>query len=220
MNQFFEWAYRTRGNTVKALAEGGKMNMEKLFLSFTSHNPVFISHGAKGLNGAVKGVGFAPRPGFMEAALKDYIEHIKTFSPDDPGYQARGLHILIKHLYCEEAERNIDFSHLYGIEMAYKHSYANYLENPEASLVFYQPPMISYELRGRMELIGKRHQKGAVVDPFGLPPVQQFVNAQHDVYHAANTALWKSRLVYRFTIEEIWDKSAGKNGGFGKRLEL
>ena len=36
LNRFFNWAYRTRGNTVKALAEGEKMAPEKIFLSFTS----------------------------------------------------------------------------------------------------------------------------------------------------------------------------------------
>ena len=60
LNRFSNWAYRTRGNTVKALAEGEKMSPEKIFLSFTSHDPVFISHGPAGLNGSVKGIGFIP----------------------------------------------------------------------------------------------------------------------------------------------------------------
>ncbi|MDR2090860.1 MAG: hypothetical protein LBP62_04320 [Clostridiales bacterium] len=219
MNKFFEWAYKTRGETVKNLADGVQISPEKMFLSFTSHNPVFVSHGSKGLNGAVKGVGFAPKPEFMEAAFKDYAEHIKTYSPNDKTYQERGLRVLIKHLYSENAEKNIDFSCFYGIEMAYKHSYANYIENPEASLVFYQPPMISYELRGKMKLAGEKYDADAEIDPFGLPLVQRFVNAQHDVYHAANPKIWQTRLVYKFTIEEIWNKSAGRDG-FGKKLEL
>ena len=54
LNRFFNWAYRTRGNTVKALAEGQHKTPEKVFLSFTSHDPVFISHGPAGLNGSAK----------------------------------------------------------------------------------------------------------------------------------------------------------------------
>ena len=57
LNRFFNWAYKTRANTVKALAEGKMMSPEKMFLSFTSHDPVFISNGPEGLNGSVKGIG-------------------------------------------------------------------------------------------------------------------------------------------------------------------
>ena len=61
LNRFFNWAYKTRANTVKQLAEGTMMSPEKIFLSFTSHDPVFISNGPAGLNGSVKGIGFIPR---------------------------------------------------------------------------------------------------------------------------------------------------------------
>lgn len=221
MNNFFKWAYRKRGETVIKLGrEGmGSMSPEKVWINFTSHNPVFISHGPKGLNGSVKGIGFAPRPEFMEAALKDYVEHIKTYDPADKMYSQRGLDILIKHLYSEEAEKNIDFSCVYGVEMAFKNSFANYKENPDCSMVFYQPPVISYELKGKMEIVGKNYAKDDKVDPYSLEFLQQFVNAQHDVYHTPNIDRWKTRPVYKFTIEEIWDKSAGPKGAFGERIQ-
>ncbi len=217
MNPFFKWAYKTRANTVIALKNGEQMSMEKMFLSFMSHNPIFCSHGPSGLNGSVKGVGFAPRQEFMSEALEDYKKHIASYTKGDRDYSNRGLDVLIKHLYSEEAEKNIDFSCLYGVEMAYKQSYENFLDNGEASLVFYQPPVISYELKGRMEMIGTRYGEDDEVDPFSLDIIQQFVNAQHDAYHQPDITRWKKRLVYKFTIDAIYDKSASAKG-FGVKI--
>ena len=221
LNGFFNWSYRTRGNTVKAMVDGamekGGMSPEKMFLSFTSHDPTFISNGPAGLNGSVKGIGFIPREEYLEEALAAYIEHIKSYDPADKTYSDRGLKLLVKWLYSEEAEKNIDFEHIYSVEMAFKHSYENYKVNPEATLVFYQPPVISYEVRGKMEIIGDRHEIGSV-SPFSLPVLQQFVNAQHDVYHLPNVERWVTRPVYKFTIEEIFDNSATKTG-FGTKIE-
>lgn len=217
MNAFFEWAYRTRGNSVRDLAEGKEVSMEKMFLSFMSHNPIFVSDGPAGLNGAVKGIGFIPREEYLAEAMEAYKKHIQSYVKGDRGYSERGLQILMKYLYSEEAEKTIDFDHVYGVEMAFTNSYKNYMENPRASMVFYQPPRISFELKGKMELIGEHHAEDEEVDPFSLPLLQQFVNAQHDVYHLPNIEGWKARPVYKFTIEEIYDKSATQNG-FGTRI--
>lgn len=211
LNRFFNWAYRTRGNTVKALVEGVEMIPEKVFLSFTSHDPVIISHGPAGLNGSVKGIGFIPREEYLEEALAAYIEHIKTYDPADKTYSQRGLQLLMKWLYSEEAEKTVDFEHIYSVEMAFKHSWANFQDNSDATLLFYQPPMRSYEVRGKMEIIGERHEIGSI-SPFDLPLLQQFINAQHDVYHAPNIERWVTRPAYRFTVEEIFDNSASKLG--------
>ena len=217
MNAFFEWAYRTRGNSVRDLAEGKEVSMEKMFLSFMSHNPIFVSDGPAGLNGAVKGIGFIPREEYLAEAMEAYKKHIQSYVKGDRGYSERGLQILMKYLYSEEAEKTIDFDHVYGVEMAFTNSYKNYMENPRASMVFYQPPRIRLELKGKMELIGEHHAEDEEVDPFSLPLLQQFVNAQHDVYHLPNIEGWKTRPVYKFTIEEIYDKSATQNG-FGTRI--
>ena len=216
LNAFFHWAYRTRGSTVRALAEGQMMSPEKIFLSFTSHDPVFLSHGPAGLNGSVKGIGFIPREEYLEEALAAYIAHIRTYEPGDRTYQTRGLQLLLKWLYSEEAEKTIDFGHIYSVEMAFEHSWANYQVNPEATLLFYQPPMRSYEVRGTMEIVGQRNEMGRI-SPFALPLIQQFINAQHDVYHAPNIERWVTRPAYRFTVEEIFDNSASKTG-FGTRI--
>ncbi|MBE6594185.1 MAG: hypothetical protein E7644_00140 [Ruminococcaceae bacterium] len=216
LNRFFNWAYRTRGNTVKSMLEGKMMSPEKIFLSFTSHDPVFISNGPAGLNGSVKGIGFIPREEYLEEALAAYVEHIKTYDPEDKTYSNRGLELLMKWLYSEEAEKTVDFSHIYSVEMAFKHSWANYQVNPEATLMFYQPPILSYEVRGKMEIVGEHNEMGSC-SPFELPLIQQFINAQHDVYHAPNIERWVTRPAYKFTIEEIFDNSANKQG-FGTQI--
>lgn len=217
MNSFLKWAYKTRGEAVKNLAAGKILTKEQMFLSFMSHNPVFISNGPRGLNGAVKGIGFIPKKEYLKTALKEYKEHIKSYVKGDKSYQKRGLELLIKWLYSDEAAKNIDFDHVYGIEMAYENSYYNYLENPECSMVFYEPPVISYELKGSMELLGKKYDAASQVVNDDLPIIQQFVNAQHDVYHNPNPNIWKTRLVYKFTIKEIYDKSSTAKG-FGTRI--
>ncbi len=216
LNRFFNWAYKTRANTVKALAEGEMMSPEKIFLSFTSHDPVFISNGPAGLNGSVKGIGFIPKAEYLEAALEAYIEHIKTYDPEDKTYSNRGLQLLMKWLYSEEAEKTVDFGHIYSVEMAFKHSWANYQANPEATLMFYQPPVISFEVRGKMEIVGEHNELGSK-SPYDLPLIQQFINAQHDVYHAPNIERWVTRPAYKFVIEEIFDNSANRNG-FGTQI--
>lgn len=203
---FFDWAYQTRANTVRKIYEGEELSREKMFLSFTSHNPAMVSNGPAGLNAAIKGVGFVPKPEYLEETLAAYLEHIKTYDPEDQkGYSQRGLEVLMKYLYSEEATPRIDLERIVSIEMAKRHSWENYKVNPEATLIYYQPPVISYELRGKMAI----HEDGIY---------QQFINAQHDVYHAPNVERWKTRPAYVFTIEEIYDNGVSKEG-FGKQME-
>jgi hypothetical protein len=141
----------------------------------------------------------------MQETLDAYIEHIKSYDKEDKEYSKRGLDILVKHLYSPEAEKRIDFSIITSLELAKKHSWENYKVNPEATLIYYQPPMISYELRGQMEI----HEDDIY---------QRFVNAQHDVYHAPNMERWPERPAYVFRIEEIWDNSVGKEA-FGTKMQ-
>jgi hypothetical protein len=203
--KFFNWAYKTRANTVMKIFNGEEMSSEKMFLSFTSHNPAMVSNGPAGLNASIKGVGFVPKPELMQETLDAYIEHIKSYDKEDKEYSKRGLDILAKHLYSPEAEKRIDFSIITSLELAKKHSWENYKVNPEATLIYYQPPVISYELRGKMEI----HEDDIY---------QRFVNAQHDVYHAPNMERWPERPAYVFRIEEIWDNSVGKEA-FGTKMQ-
>ncbi len=208
---FFNWAFKTRANTVMKIYNGEQMSPEKMFLSFCSHDPAFVSHGPAGLNASIKGIGFMPKPEYLEETLEAYIKHIKSYDPEDKTYSQRGLGVLIKYMYGPEAQDRIDFTKIGSLEMAKQHSYTNYKANPEATLIFYQPPMISYELRGKMEIIdetetGKREL------------YQQFINAQHDMYHTPDMNRWLSYPAYVFNIEEIYDNSATKDG-FGVKMQ-
>lgn len=155
---------------------------------------------------------FYRRIEYLEETLEIYLKHIATYEPDDKSYGERGLKLLVEQMYGEEARKRIDFTKLGSLEMAKKQSWTNYQVNPEACLIFHQPPMISYKLKGKVEiydenLSGKREL------------YQQFINAQHDVYHnPTGMKRWKEQPTYIFRIEEVYDNSATKDG-FGERLE-
>ena len=129
---FFKWAFDTRGKTVIALNNGEDISKEKMFLSFCSHDPAFVSNGPAGLNASIKGIGFLPKPEYLEETLEAYLKHIDTFDPEDKSYSKRGLELLVKYMYGPEARERIDFTCIGSLEMAKKHSYANYKANPEA----------------------------------------------------------------------------------------
>ena len=209
---FFNWAYDTRANTVLKMLNGEEMPHERLFLSFCSHTPTFVSSGPAGLNAAVKGVGFLPKEEFLEETLAAYIEHIKSYNPQDKEYSKRGLLVLSKYLYNEEAKKRIDFTKLGSLELAKKQSYENYKVNPEAVLCYYQPPGISYKLKGKMAIIDENDSGKREI-------YRQFINAQHDVYHTPNPDSWLKKPAYIFTIEEIFNNGVSKDG-FGTKLQF
>ena len=209
---FFNWAFDTRAENVKKLYQGEMMSMEKMFLAFCSHEPAFVSYGPAGLNASVKGVGFLPKDEYLEETLAIYLEHIKTYEPGDKTYGQRGLKILIDQLYGEEARERVDFSKLGSLELAKRQSWINYQENKEAALIFHQPPMISYKLKGKIEIYDEKQSGKREI-------YQQCINAQHDMYHTpGGMDLWIEQPAYIFRIEEIYDNSATKDG-FGQQLE-
>ena len=149
---FFDWAFDTRAENVMKLYKGEEMSMEKMFLAFCSHEPAFVSYGPAGLNASVKGVGFLPKDEYLEDILEIYLKHIETFEPGDKTYGQRGLKILIEQLYGEDVRDRVDFTKLGSLELAKKQSWTNYQVNKEAVLIFHQPPMISYKLKGTVDI--------------------------------------------------------------------
>lgn len=210
-NRFFTWAFDTRAQTVRKIYEGEQMSMEKMFLSFCSHEPAFVSDGPAGLNASVKGVGFLPKREFLEETLEAYLRHIRSYRPDDKDYSRRGLALLLEQIYSPEARERIDFSCLGSLELAKRQSWQNYQVNRRAVLIFHQPPMISYKLKGYVEIFDEEASGEREL-------YQQFINAQHDVYHTpGGMELWKKQPAYLFHIEEVYDNSATREG-FGRRL--
>jgi hypothetical protein len=200
---FLRWLYHGRSELVRRQAEGEQVPAHEIFLGFTRHNPAVVSYGPAGLNASIKGVGFVPKHEYLQETLDAYLEHIHRGWRE--GYSEEGLLLLMRFLYGPGCAERLDFTRLGSLELARDHSWTNYRANPTATLLFYQPPAVSYEVRGYVEI----HEVGS--------PYHTLINAQHDVYHRPNEAGWGERPAYLFTIEEIFDNSATKNG-FGRRI--
>ncbi|MGQ9477273.1 MAG: hypothetical protein ACUVRH_02130 [Candidatus Bipolaricaulia bacterium] len=199
--EFIAWVYRGRAELVRRQARG-EVQPHELLLGFARHTPAVVSYGPAGLNAAIKGVGFLPKPGYLQETINAYLEHIDRGWRD--GYREEGLQLLIRFLYCEGCEERLDFTKLGSLELARGHSWGNLRANPKVTLIFYQPPNLSYEVRGRAEI----HEEG---------PLHLLINAQHDVYHYPDRGSWAARPAYVFSIDEIYDNSA-REGGFGRRI--
>jgi len=164
---------------------------------------VVVSCGPAGLNASIKGIGFTPKAPFLEETLAAYLAHIERGWR--PGYSQEGLRLLADLLYGPRGEERLDFARLGTLELARQHTYANLQADNRATLLFYEPPVVSFELRGRAEI----HGPGS--------PYHRLLNAQHDVYHHPHPELWAERPAYLFTIEEIYDNSATEEG-FGRQI--
>ena len=147
---------------------------------------------------------------FFEGFYEAYIAHIDTYDPEDKTYGKRGMELLIKYMYGEDAQERVDLTKLGSLEMAKSHTWINYQVNKDAALIFHQPPGISYKLKGKIEIYDENLSGRREV-------YQQFINAQHDVYHTPDRSRWLTYPAYIFRIEEIYDNSVSK-GGFGKQL--
>ena len=196
-DKFLNWAYRKRAKLVERQVLGEKIHPREIFLGFTTHTPAIITNGSAGLNGSIKGIGFLPKTEFIQEILDIYFEHIET--ADQPHYADRGLKILYEQMWTKSAFEKIDFSILGTLELAKSHTWTNLHENNKATLLFYEPPAISFEVRCTTEI----HLDGVY---------HKFLNAQHDMFHHPNPDVWKNRPAYIFRIDEIYDNSATKEG--------
>ena len=200
---FIQWAYHDRAKLVHRQALGERVPPHEIFLGFCRHTPAVVSYGPAGLNASIKGVGYLPKAEYLQETLDAYLSNIEKGWRD--GYSEYGLHILMDILYGEGCQERIDFTRFGTLELARDHTWTNLQANPIVTLLFYQPPMVSYEVRGKVEI----HQEGSLY--------HRLLNAQHDVYHQPNPARWKDRPAYVFTIDEIFDNSASPHG-FGRQI--
>jgi hypothetical protein len=180
---------------VRDLASGKEIGREELFLGFTRHTPALVTNGKSGLNASIKGVGFIPNDDVLPSLLERFMAHIK--SEYDEEYGQRGLLILDKHLWSNP--ENFSMLRLGTIELAKMGTWENIKENPSATLLFYQPPVVSFELRTNVII----HEDGLI---------HNFVNAMHDMYHKPDVSRWNERPVYELIVERITDKSATEKG--------
>jgi len=177
--EFVRYVFNERITNIRHLATG-KFSTEVL-LGFTRHNPVVITCGVAGPNGSVKGVGFVHGEDFIEETLGKLREEL-TKAPNP----SRALNFLLNEIYVKE---KIDFTKLASPELAKKHTWSNLRKGKkEATLLFFTPPSISYEVRCEVEIHSSH-------------PIWEFVNAVHDVFHRPKEPRdWSKTPAYLFKI--------------------
>ncbi len=230
--KFLEWAYFDRVKFIKKLLEakpaGGRLQEPSLLLESTLHNPVFctVSMAEKEhmtVNGKVVGAGFVLKKAFLEEATEEFRIHVENYakmSKDE--YWRKGFGHLLRLLYLEdreEARRRVDFSKISTLELARgkpgaaEHTWNNLQRyTGEACLVYYKPNVVSFEVRGDVEI----HGEGVY---------HKFVNLAHDCYHQPVTSRrdrpWRKSYAdipcLILNVREVYDNSATMEG-FGTKM--
>ncbi len=194
---FIRYIFYERLDSVRSMVSG-RLSDKEIYLAFTRTSPVVITHGPAGLSGSVKMVGFIPRKEYLEKALEE-LRRIWENSVD------RGFRGIINDfLRVAYNEEWIDFTALGGLELAMRHSWVNIRETHKATLLFFTPPIVSYEVRCSVEI----HEDG---------PVWEYLNLLHDIFHRVPGEPPGKHPAYVFRFEEIYDNSA-TNEGFGRLI--
>lgn len=194
---FMKYIYYERLETVRAMVSG-KLSDKEIYLAFTRTSPVVITYGPAGLSGSVKMVGFIPKEEFLGEALK----RLRSLRERSVAGGFRG--IIEDFLGVAYNKEWIDFTALGGLELAMKHSWVNIRETRMATLLFFTPPVTSYEVRCSVEI----HEDG---------PVWEYLNMLHDIFHKVPGEPPGKHPAYVFRFEEIYDNSATREG-FGRLI--
>ncbi len=188
--EFIEYAFRERVSALRSMLDKGLG--QSALIGFTRHNPAIITCGPAGPNGSIKGIGFIHKPEHLQSTLDKLREELKR-----PYDVKRAARFLLEEIYVEDL---IDFIRLTTLELAKGHTWENVRSNPRATVLFFTPPVTSYEVRCSVEI----HEGG---------PVWEFVNAVHDVFHRPRVRRdWSRTPAYLFEIEEIYDNGAEAMG--------
>ena len=185
---FINYVYKQRFKTLLKFLRG-EIDKKELMIAFTRHTPVVATYGPAGLNASVKGVGIIVKKEY----IRKVINEIYSILRENINKEERVVRVAKLLLDNEEL---IDKEKLIGIELAKLHTWQNIKEKALATLLFYTPPCISFEVRCRVGI----HEN----DEYW-----EYANLLHDVFHS-NTLkrnLWRQRPVYVFEIIEIYDNS-------------
>ncbi len=190
---FIKYVILERVDSLKRLINGER---EEMLISFTRANPVVVTDGPAGLSGSVKMVGFIPKPEFLNEMLERARRLLKL-------PLSEVLKELLNYFYDV---RKLDLRRLGALEMAFKHTWVNVRSTGRATLVFFTPPVTSYEVRCSVKI----HEDG---------PIKEYLNVLHDAYHGRGVAgrAPGDYPAYEFIIEEIYDQSASRTG-FGRLI--
>ncbi len=190
-HEFIQRIFRERVLTIRRMLKGD-LSEKELYIEFLRHTPVIATNGSAGLNAAVKGVGFVVK----RDLLPKTTNNLKGFLENNPSMKD-ALKFLLDNLYDEE---KVDFTKLSTLELAKKHTYQNLSENKRAVLLFFIPPVTSYEVRCKVEI----HLNDLY---------HEYVNAVHDLFHRPKRKRdWSKTPAYIFNIEEIYDNSSNRMG--------
>jgi len=231
--KFVQWNYFPRVRVFRDLLQQVAIkDMDRFFLESVRHNPALCTacrqnDGSVFVNAKIVGVGYVVKEKYVDGVVKAFAEHVrygdelfaaaKTQSQKSEAskeYQRKAALLFLEHLYfegLEEAEEHVDFGRMSTIELALskasssKHTWQIVRHSLNACLLFYQPPSISFEVRGKLEI----HEKGSY---------HEFVNLVHDSFHYALPETREGRRpVYIFDVKEVYDNSATP-AGFGMRI--
>jgi hypothetical protein len=229
--EFLKWNYYGRRRLIMNILEGGFRESHRFFIEFMRHNPVLCTacrrdDGSIEVNGKVVGIGYVVKRRFLNEKSRVFKEHLNLSDEkyrevmDDKSrvrelyreHSIRGMRLLLNHLYLDRgtADNIVDFEKLSTIELAArlkhssKHTWNIVQRCKAASLVFFQPPSISYELKGRISI--------HLNDDY-----HRFVNLVHDAYHYTPPEKRDFRPVYIFHVEEVYDNSPTPRG-YGRRI--
>ncbi|MEM4704630.1 MAG: hypothetical protein QXJ02_06155 [Candidatus Bathyarchaeia archaeon] len=233
--KFLSWNYFPRGKTLREMAETSVMaDMNRFLLNSVRHNPALCTafqkeDGTVAINAKIVGIGYVLKKHLLEDAARDFEAHLRRgdelFAKAETEeerreanavFQKDGAKLLTARLYFEDMEEacaHVDFSKMATIELALskpnssKHTWQIVQHNQTACLLFYQPPTVSFELHGKIEI----HENDAY---------HKFVNLVHDSFHYAPPERRSNgrKPVYLFNVEEVYDNSASKEG-FGTKIE-
>ena len=230
---FLRWNYFPRRKALLDLVNGHSIvDADRFFLESTRHNPALCTafqeeDGQIFVNAKIVGVGYVARRKYMDAAMRAFDEHLeygdKLFAKNQTReeiernsreYQRKGASLLLEYLYFEDpkiAHERVDFGKMSTIELALskphssKHTWQIIQHNLSACLLFYQPPSISFEIRGKIEI----HRNDSY---------SEFVNLVHDSFHYAPTKeTRRKRPVYVVNVDEVYDNNPSPTA-FGKRI--
>lgn len=201
------------------------------YLEFTRHNPALCTAAARedntiDVNGKIVGIGYVVKDRYLKEVINALKSHVKK---SDEKYRniysegtslrklyeehaIQGLNLLLKYIYLtpEKAKNIVDFEKLSTVELAAglssssKHTWNIVQKNRTACILFFQPPVISFELKGYLSI--------HLNDDY-----HKFVTLVHDAYHYTSPEKRGFRPVYIFHITEVYDNSPTSKG-FGTKI--
>jgi len=183
-SQFIKHIFTERKELI-CRALKGKCTREDFLIGFLRHTPAVVSYGPAGLNASIKGVGFILKDEYLPEITKKIINCLEKGID-----RKEALKIILELIYDEN---KVDFTKLTSIELAKRHTWINIQKNPVATLLFYIPPSMTYEVRCTVTI----HENDLY---------WKYVNAIHDLYHGGRKQRdWSKTPVYIFHIKEIYD---------------